>query len=110
MKNSNAKDKYFKDIKTLLSIRGTQEKEYLAKISLLISEDENAPPSEIEKEIAKYAKSRAEKGGKKRLRHGYNTVRPCHLRRGRKRPLAGLAEPQRANVSPYPACGKPCRQ
>ena len=33
MKNSNAKDKYFKDIKTLLSIRGTQEKEYLAKIN-----------------------------------------------------------------------------
>lgn len=38
MKNSNAKDKYFKDIKTLLPIKGSQEKEYLAKINKNLDE------------------------------------------------------------------------
>ena len=37
--------------------RKGKAKEYLAKISFPISEDENTPPSEKEKEIAKYAKN-----------------------------------------------------
>ena len=47
--------------------RKGKAKEYLAKISLPISEDENTPPSKKEKEIAKYAKSRAEKGGNEKI-------------------------------------------
>ena len=47
--------------------RKGKAKEYLAKISLPISEDENSPPSEKEKEIAKYAKSRAEKGSNEKI-------------------------------------------
>ena len=33
MKNNSAKDQYFKDIKTLLPIKSTQEKKYLSKIN-----------------------------------------------------------------------------
>lgn len=47
--------------------RKGKAKEYLAKISLPISEDENTPPSKEEKEIAKYAKNRAEKGGNEKI-------------------------------------------
>ena len=41
--------------------------------------------------------------------HLYYSVRPCHLRRGSKKPTPRFAEPQRKNVSAYAACLKPCR-
>ena len=47
-----------------------------------------------------------QKSGTQRVRHGYNSVRPCHLWQRSKELVAGLTEPQRANVSPYVPCGK----
>ena len=38
MKNNSAKDQYFKDIKTLLPIKSTQEKKYLSKINKNLDE------------------------------------------------------------------------
>ena len=46
------------------------------------------------------------KGGTQRVRHGYNSVRPCHLWQRSKEPVAGFTEPQRANVSADVPCGK----
>ena len=40
------------------------------------------------------------------IRDRYNPVRPCHLWQRSKELVAGLTEPQRANVSPYIPCGK----
>lgn len=38
MRNNSAKDQYFKDIKTLLPIKTTQEKKYLSKINKNLNE------------------------------------------------------------------------
>ena len=46
------------------------------------------------------------KDGTQRVRHGYNSVRPCHLWQRSKEPVAGFTEPQRANVSADVPCGK----
>ena len=47
--------------------RKGRTKKYLAQIALPISEDENTPPSKEEKQVAKYAKSRAEKGSNEKI-------------------------------------------
>ena len=52
--------------------------------------------------------SGAEEGCPQRLRYGYPSVRPLHLRRRGEKSLAGSTEPQRANVQydlPHAASG-----